>query len=116
MAIFYCCNLEKYTQGKRLYDAHCSSCHMAEGNGLGELYPSLHNSSYLTTSNVANLPCLIKEGRVSTTLSTIAMPPNKELSDAEMTNLINYIYDEWGTKPVPPLRELQSYIMSCNEK
>ena len=83
------CDRQPYVQGERIYNAVCSSCHMDSGKGLGQIYPDITQSAYL--SNLSKeLPCLIKNGRTSKTLETVVMPGLKTVTAAEMTNLINY--------------------------
>ena len=109
------CQSERFVQGKRLYEAHCQSCHLENGKGLGELYPALPLSTYLS-SNVSELPCLIISGKKSTKLATLEMPANPHLSDAELLNLMNYMMTSFVEKePLSP-KTLKTYLSDCPEK
>lgn len=106
------CQQEKYTQGKRIYKALCSNCHMDDGNGLGQIYPSLHKSIYLG-DKIEDLTCLIRTGKQSSHLSTVVMPGFSKLREAELSNLINYLSHEWGNQEILPITSIREQIDSC---
>ena len=112
MSIWASCQQEKYSQGKRIYTAYCANCHMENGEGLGEIYPSITKSSYLY-GNITELPCLILNGRQSSQLSTVQMPGFSHLREAELSNLINYMSHTWGDKSILPIDEIQNKIINC---
>ena len=85
---------------------------MADGKGLGELYPDLSESKYLT-SDFADLTCLILNGKQSDQLATIYMPAHKSLKAAELTNLINYMSDRWGNQKVIQLNDVIKQMKNC---
>ena len=80
MFSFWSCSYEPYTQGKRLYQAFCSNCHMDNGEGLRSLYPPLANSDYLE-KNHDQLACIIANG-ISCLLYTSPSP--RDLSTSRM--------------------------------
>jgi len=106
------CEEDKYPQGHRVYKTYCENCHMQQGQGLGTLYPSLQNSSYLT-SEVASLPCLIRHGKKSTVLSTVYMPEHKMLTDTDMHNLINYLTHKWGSADASSPNTIADALATC---
>lgn len=112
IAVCFSCQQEKYTQGKRIYKALCSNCHMDDGNGLGQMYPSLQKSVYLH-DKMNDLTCLIRTGRQSSHLSTVVMPGFTNLREAEMSNLINYLSHEWGDQSILPITSIREQIESC---
>ena len=100
MFSFWSCSYEPYTQGKRLYQAFCSNCHMDNGEGLRSLYPPLANSDYLE-KNHDQLACIIANGIsgkivVNGKEYNQAMAPVTALNDIEINNIINYINHAWG--------------------
>jgi len=105
------CDQERYPQGKLLYDRNCANCHMADGKGLGEIYPTLIGSSYLTTDQDA-LVCLIKKGKKSTQISTVYMPAH-DLSDLDMINLINYLSYKLSEAPAISPQEVKEALAAC---
>ncbi len=112
LAVCFSCQQEKYTQGKRIYKALCSNCHMDDGNGLGQMYPSLQKSVYLY-DKMDELTCLIRTGRQSSHLSTVVMPGFSNLREAEISNLINYLSHEWGDQTILPITSIREQIENC---
>jgi len=84
---------------------------MADGEGLGEIYPTLIGSSYLTTDQDA-LVCLIKKGKKSTQISTVYMPAH-DLSDLDMINLINYLSYKLSEAPAISPQEVKEALAAC---
>ena len=105
------CEQDRYPQGKLIYDRYCSNCHMDDGKGLGEIYPSLIGSSYLTTEQDA-LVCLIKKGKKSTQLSTVYMPAH-DLTEIDMINLINYLSHKLSNSLVISPQEVREAVAAC---
>lgn len=90
-----------YPQGGRIYSTLCASCHMKDGSGLEKLYPPLNGSNYLATASVDTLVCRILKGHpggivADGVLYNEQMPAYPDLKPAEMTNLLNYISNNWG--------------------
>ncbi|MGB0525920.1 MAG: c-type cytochrome [Flammeovirgaceae bacterium] len=102
----------------QLYQQHCANCHMDDGKGLKNLYPPLAGADYLL-KHEAMLPCIIKHGVqgemiVNGKQYNMAMPGNKSLSDVDITNLINYIRNEWGNEhPHIPLNQVKQILEKC---
>lgn len=94
------CSEHPYQQGQILYENFCSNCHMADGSGLEGLIPPLAGADYLR-DNQSSLACLIRYGIKDTIIvngKTYSNPmegiPN--LTEFEITNIINYINQAWG--------------------
>ncbi|MBT8189950.1 MAG: hypothetical protein HKN67_11585 [Saprospiraceae bacterium] len=89
---FLSCLDNKYVHGKRSYIKHCSSCHMDDGSGIGDVVPSLE----LDMDRVRELgliQCMIRNG-VNNPDAIFKMVPNKEISDVDITNVINYLLND----------------------
>ena len=106
------CDREKYQQGKVIYDTLCLNCHMSDGTGLGDLYPNLSKSEYLTIRK-SELPCIIKHGIRSDKLSTVYMPAHPKIEEASMTNLINYITYKWGDQHPVKIKDVMTQLDIC---
>jgi mono/diheme cytochrome c family protein len=97
------CQRDPYREGARLYEAHCANCHGEQGQGLGGLIPPLTASDYLQ-QNKAKLACILVHGLNDTIMvngksySGQPMPANAELTDVHLSNLLNYIGNNWGNK------------------
>jgi len=93
-------NGEQYKHGQKLYEAHCESCHMVDGTGLGANIPPLAASDYLKQRQ-SSIACIIKYGiedsltvnGIQYTEKMIGIP---QLSEFEMANIINFINHAWG--------------------
>ncbi|MEM9983338.1 MAG: cytochrome c, partial [Bacteroidota bacterium] len=82
-------------QGAVLYEVHCQSCHLEEGDGLRGIIPPLAKADYLQ-QHQSQLACLIRYGLQDTILVNgkqyrQAMPANETLTDTQISNIINYI-------------------------
>lgn len=96
------CDSTHYDQGKMLYERFCSNCHATDGSGLEKLIPPLAGSDYLQ-KNQANLACIIRRGLtdsiyVNGVFYAQPMPAVPQLSDFEITNIVNYINQAWGNE------------------
>lgn len=97
---FQSCRNHPYTQGQIMYENFCENCHMKDGSGLKGLIPPLANSDYLRDKS-KEIACIIKYGQqgaieVNGKEYDGIMPPNPQLSTVEITNIINYINNNWG--------------------
>ena len=90
------CQQNPYPQGEWLYQNRCANCHMEDGSGLGAQIPALSSSALLSGDHAAAI-CLIYNGRVAaqTKAGQLEMPGNKDLTPAELANLVNYINSQW---------------------
>ncbi len=73
---------------------------MSDGTGLRGLIPPLANADYIKTDPL-RMACIIRYGMageviVNDTTYNQAMAGVPELSDFEITNVINYINQAWG--------------------
>ncbi len=73
---------------------------MDDGTGLVGVIPPLAGADYVR-DNVDKLPCIIRKGMkgevvVNGWTYRGEMLPNTQLTDFEITNIINYINTAWG--------------------
>ena len=112
------CSSKRYEHGEILYKNFCSSCHMDDGTGLVGNIPPLAGADYLEKER-DKLACIIRYGiegeiLVNGRTYTQAMEGIDRLSDAEITNVINYINTAWGNKlPFVPITEVQESLKNC---
>lgn len=115
------CEQQPYQIGQRLYQVHCANCHMDNGAGLGALIPPLAGSDYLRTQR-ERLPCLIRHGLQDTIvvngkLYAEQMPGNKQLNEVQITNVLNFVLQNWGNKEAPfHLDEVNKALNQCQSK
>jgi cytochrome c len=109
-----------YKQGKILYTNFCANCHMEDGSGLKGLIPPLAKSDYLATHR-GELVCVIRKGQKGQIVvngveygqqEMLAIP---KLSDFEITNVLNFISQEWGNQqPTWTVEEVREGLKKCN--
>jgi mono/diheme cytochrome c family protein len=99
-ALLISCNSNPYQHGEILYGNFCASCHMDDGSGLEGNIPPLAGADYVAKYN-SEMACVIRYGLQGEILVNgkrynNPMPGIEELSDFEITNIINYINHAWG--------------------
>lgn len=114
----YGCGKTDYRQGQALYTQHCANCHYDTGEGLGILIPPLRQSDWLR-DHQSELACLIRQGYegpivVNDTTYNQVMPGNIDLSEFQITNIINYINHAWGNDyGVAKLEDIRRQLEAC---
>jgi mono/diheme cytochrome c family protein len=87
-------------RGQSVYESRCSSCHMAEGEGIESVFPPLANTKNLTDKNrLVKIVLLGMRGPI--TVNGVAYDGEKagfELTDQEVADVVNYIRNSWGNK------------------
>ena len=90
------------TNGSDIYKAKCQNCHGEKGNGLGDLYPPLTDTTFLKQHR-AELACILKNGSnkpmvIHGKTYDGKMPAFPELEDIDIAQLIVYITNSFGNK------------------
>jgi mono/diheme cytochrome c family protein len=91
---------ESIKRGKSIYEANCLSCHMANGEGIGGVFPPLVGTDNLDNKN--RMVQVVLKG-VKGPIEVKGEEYNGEmtgfdLSDKEVADLLNYIRNSWGNK------------------
>lgn len=113
------CKGNPYKQGKILYENFCANCHMDDGSGLEGNIPPLAGADYVGTAK-AEIACIIRHGQegvivVNGISYSAPMPAVPELSDFEITNVINYINHAWGNEfGIVKLSEVRAALEACD--
>lgn len=109
----------QYTvNGQKLYVANCQNCHGAKGEGLGNLYPPLTDSVYLSNHR-EQLACIVKNGlsgpiEVHGNPFDTAMPPTPKLTPIEIAYVLTYIGNSFGNGlGIFTLEEVQQSMANC---
>jgi mono/diheme cytochrome c family protein len=87
--------------GQAVYAKLCVACHEADGTGAPRIYPPLPGNALLQSVNPSSTLRIILDGAHTVTTprapNTGEMPPYaKQLSDAEIAAVTNYIRNSWG--------------------
>ena len=115
----YACKDKTYSQGGRLYMAHCANCHMEDGKGLAKLIPPLANSDYLKL-NQDLVPCIIRHGQTGEiTVNGVIYDQvmlGEKYTDIQINNMINYINSAWGND-IPPviITQTKERLLECGD-
>ncbi len=119
LTFIYCKN-NFYAQGERLYATYCANCHGKDGNGLKSLYPPLNKSDYYENNQEA-IACIILNGleddiKVNGKNFMMPMAGFPNLTDVDITNLINYINTAWDNDlPETNLEQVKQNLTKCSE-
>ncbi|MFC6998781.1 c-type cytochrome [Rufibacter roseus] len=112
------CFTERGEEGKLLYGRHCASCHLENGEGLRGIIPPLANSDF-SDKNRSELACIIRNGmsgpvEVNGVVYNQPMPGNAALTETDITNIINYLHNEFGSpKQKVSIGEVREQLKSC---
>lgn len=96
-----------FERGKKVYSANCATCHQANGLGVGNQYPPLAGSEWVTGGTKRLGMILLKglEGPVTVKgqqYGTAVMQAwDKTLTDAKIADVMTYIRQEWGNNASP---------------
>lgn len=114
------CQDNPYKQGEILYNGFCANCHMEDGIGLVGNIPPLVDSDFLV-KHKGQVACVIRYG-LSDTIEVNGikywqpMAGIPQLSEIEITNIINYINSSWGNaNGFYPLDSVMNDLKSCPE-
>lgn len=91
---------------------------MENGEGLKQLMPPLKSSDFLK-GNPGKVVCMIKYGHEDTVvvngeIYAGLMPANPDLTEIQITNILNYINNEWGNDyGFTPPDSVFSWLNAC---
>jgi mono/diheme cytochrome c family protein len=92
---------ESIKRGKEIYIDMCTSCHMANGEGMPKVYPPLAKSDYLMENREASIRAIKYGLRGKIVVNGITyknMMSRLGLLDDEVADVMNYITNSWGNK------------------
>jgi len=89
--------------GKTVYDAHCASCHGAQGQGAPPHYPPLAGNQSIQMTSAVNPIRMVLNGvyppGTAGNARPYGMPPFAQvLSDDEVAAVVTYIRVSWGNR------------------
>lgn len=88
-------------RGQDIYIAQCMSCHMENGEGIEDVYPPLAKADYLMADKERSIDNVIHgmTGEIVVNGKTYNMEMTPfDLSDQEVSDVLNYIRNSWGNK------------------
>jgi mono/diheme cytochrome c family protein len=106
--------------GAQLYAAKCVACHQTTGKGLAGVFPPLDGSEWVLGQErvLANLLLHGIEGEIVVAGVTYkgAMPPFKQLTDAELAALASHVRQQWSNKAKPVTAALIAQERKANPR
>jgi len=88
---------ELMDRGQKSFQANCAACHQSSGTGIPNAFPSLVGSKIVLGPTVEQVK-LVLHGRKGVFLPSSQMPPQANLSDADIAAAITYSRNTWGNK------------------
>jgi len=88
-------------RGKEIYMAQCITCHMEAGEGVEGVYPPVAKADYLMADKKRSIIQVLKGASGPMTVagkSYNAEMTGFDLSDQEVSDVLNYIRNSWGNK------------------
>jgi len=94
------------TQGAKIYERDCASCHGVAGQGAPGMYPALAGNRAVTMWTTTNLVHIVRSGGFAPATAgnprPYGMPPySHTLSDSDIASVLTYIRQSWGNKAAP---------------
>ena len=93
----------EYAAGLEVYNSDCKACHQSTGMGIASVFPPLAKSDFLkdkegTIKQVLNG----SEGEMVVNGVTYngVMTPFNSLSNQQIADVLNFVYNSWGNTPI----------------
>ena len=88
--------------GEKVFAGACASCHMATGQGLPGVFPPLAKSDFLMADKMRAIEVVTRglsgPVKVNGTQYNSVMPPQAQLSDEDVANVLTFVRNNWGNK------------------
>lgn len=88
-------------RGREVYSLQCMSCHMENGEGIEGAFPPVAKSDYLMADKKRSILQILNgasgEMKVNGKVYNAEMPA-LPLSDQEVSDVLNYVRNNWGNK------------------
>lgn len=89
-------------RGQEVFNATCKTCHMENGQGMPGVYPPLAKSDFLAQDAKRAIDIVVNglngEITVNGKIYNLDMPAQKQLSDQQVTDVLNFVRNSWGNK------------------
>ena len=95
--------------GKKVYDAVCLVCHMADGSGVPGMHPPIYESEFVNgnKTELINIVLKGKSGKVEVKGEVYngIMPPQAHLSNQQIADVLTYMRSNFENDAGPILPE-----------
>jgi nitrite reductase (NO-forming) len=88
-------------RGKKVFLTSCFACHMANGEGLPNVFPPLAKSDFMAADKDRAIKTVIKGLAGPITVNGKAynnMMPPQDLSDDQAADVLTYVMNTWGNE------------------
>jgi mono/diheme cytochrome c family protein len=89
-------------RGQEVFNATCILCHKENGQGQPGVYPPLANSDFLLKDTKRAIDIVLNglngEIIVNGKIYNLDMPAQKQLTDQQVTDVLNFVRNSWGNK------------------
>ncbi|MDE3251410.1 MAG: cytochrome c [Bacteroidota bacterium] len=101
-------DLEKsIAQGKEAYITQCQNCHMEDGKGMAGVFPPLEKADFLKRPLREVIRVILKGQSGDVTVNGVKytgiMPAQDYLTDEQIADILNYVFNNWGNKIANPV-------------
>ncbi len=91
---------DRIAAGKALFAGTCSTCHMADGAGVDNVFPPLAGSDYVAAAGAQKIAGIVLNGltgpvKVNGKDYNSVMPPMSQLNDDEIANITTFVLNNW---------------------
>lgn len=90
---------QSIADGKSIFASTCLACHQAEGQGIEAIFPPLAKSDYLNNNKEKAIDAVLFGLKGEITVNGVkynSIMPSQSLSDQEVADVLNYVYNSWG--------------------
>ncbi len=88
-------------RGKEVYNTHCQLCHGEKGEGIEGVYPPVAKADFIKDWK-KSIQSIVNGLKGPLTVNGKAydseMEPLPQLSDQQVADVMNFIYNNWGNK------------------
>lgn len=93
------------SNGKKVYDLYCQSCHQADGNGVPRLNPPLAGTIYVNGSKTRLIDIVLKGLSAPVEINgeeyNNPMAAHDFLTDQQIADVLTYVRSSFGNKSGP---------------
>ena len=105
--------------GTALYAQHCAACHQPDGTGLAGAFPALVGSPIVNDTDIDLYVKIILQGYDARKEFGVMPGFADQLTDEEITAIINHERTSWGNKSEPvkveSVKTIRDFVMQLNQ-
>lgn len=108
--------VERREAGRRVFAQTCQACHQEDGRGVPGAFPPLAGSDFLNADPRRSISAVLNGLQGPITVNGrpySAVMPALHLSDAEIADVLTYVYSQWGNSGVTVTPALVREIRLC---